>query len=338
MFAQEIGIDLGSANCVVVAKKRGIIANEPSVVAVNRQSKSVIAVGAAARQMIGRTPDNIISIRPIQSGVISDMNHSTALLRHLLRGIAGSRWLRPRVVLAMHTNASEVAKRALAEAAVEAGAGDVYLLEEAVAAGLGAGLPVAKPVGSFIMDIGSGTTNVAVLSLGAAVVSSSITVAGDQFDEAIARYIKKEHNLLIGSPTAERVKVEFGSGLPGRAGKTTVVGRLQTTGTPTAISIDAAEVYEAISDSLAQIDLLVRSTLEQTPPELMADISRNGLTLTGRMAQLPGLTDRLEQVTGVQVRLAEEPGSSVAMGAMRVLEDPKVARLLSVKPVRRRSK
>lgn len=336
MFAQEIGIDLGSANSIVVAKKRGIIAKEPSVVAVNRKTRSVVAVGAEARQMVGRTPDNIVSIRPVQAGVVSDLSHSTALLRHLLRGIAGSRWLRPRVILTMHPNASEVEKRALAEAVGEAGAGEVLLLEESVAAGLGAGLPVQQPVGSLIMDIGSGTTTVSVLSLGATVVSASNYVAGDQLDDAIARYIKKEHNLLIGTPTAERVKIEFGSALPGiRTGKTTVVGRLQTTGSPTAIQLDAAEIYTAIGDSLTQIDSIVQSVLERTPPELLADISQTGLTLTGGMAQLPGLTERIARATGLKVMLAEDPADAVAMGTAQVLAKPDSVRLFRVKPVRR---
>ena len=336
MFAQEIGIDLGSANSIVVAKKRGIIAKEPSVVAVNRKTRSVVAVGSEARQMVGRTPDNIVSIRPVQAGVVSDLSHSTALLRHLLRGIAGSRWLRPRVILTMHSNASEVEKRALAEAVGEAGAGEVLLLEEAVAAGLGAGLPVQQPVGSLIMDIGSGTTTVSVLSLGATVVSASNFMAGDQLDDAIARYIKKEHNLLIGTPTAERVKIEFGSAIPGgRTGKTTVVGRLLTTGTPTAIQLDAAEIYAAMGDCLAQIDSIVQGVLERTPPELLADISQTGLTLTGGMSQLPGLTERLSRATGLHVKLAEDPADAVAMGTAQVLAKPDAVRLFRVKPVRR---
>ncbi|HLN62628.1 MAG TPA: rod shape-determining protein [Symbiobacteriaceae bacterium] len=335
MFAQEIGIDLGSANSIVVAKKRGIIAKEPSVVAVNRKTRSVVAVGSEARQMVGRTPDNIVSIRPVQAGVVSDLSHSTALLRHLLRGIAGSRWLRPRVILTMHTNASEVEKRALAEAVGEAGAGEVFLLEEAVAAGLGAGLPVQQPVGSLIMDIGSGTTTVSVLSLGATVVSASSYMAGDKLDDAIARYIKKEHNLLIGTPTAERVKIEFGSALPGRTGKTTVVGRLLTTGTPTAVQLDAAEVYTAIGDCLSQIDSLVQGVLERTPPELLADVSQTGLTLTGGMAQLPGLTERLARATGLKAELAPDPADAVAMGTAQVLARPDSVRLFRVKPVRR---
>lgn len=335
MFAQEIGIDLGSATAVVVARKRGIVAKEPSVVAVNRQTRAVIAVGAEARRMVGRTPDSIVSIRPVQAGVISDVTHSTALLRHLLRQIAGSRWLRPRLVLTMQTGASEVEKRALAEAAVEAGAGDVFLVEETVAAGLGAGLPVDRPTGSLVVDIGSGTADVAVLSLGGVVLSASAPLAGDHMDDAVSRYLRKEHNVLIGMPTAERVKIELGSALPGRSSSTSVVGRLLTTGTPAAVTVHASEVFAAISEALAQIDHLVVSVLERTPPELLADITTRGITLTGGLSQLPGLTERLSRVTGLPVRLAEAPADAVAMGTAHLLENPGRANLYRVKPVRR---
>lgn len=335
MFAQDIGIDLGSATAVVVARKRGIVAKEPSVVAVNRQTRAVVAVGAEARRMVGRTPDNIVSIRPVQAGVISDVTHSTALLRHLLRQIAGSRWLRPRLVLTMQTGASEVEKRALAEAAVEAGAGDVFLVEETVAAGLGAGLPVDRPVGSLVVDIGSGTADVAVLSLGGVVLSASAPLAGDFMDDAISRYLRKEHNVLIGIPTAERVKIELGSALPGRSNSTAVVGRMLTTGTPDSVTIHAAEIYAAISEVLTQIDLLIVSVLERTPPELLADITARGMTLTGGLAQLPGLPERLSRVTGLAVHLAESPADAVAMGTAHLLEHPGRANLYRVKPVRR---
>jgi rod shape-determining protein MreB and related proteins len=321
MLAQEIGIDLGTANTVVVAKRRGVIAREPSVVAINRQTQAVIAVGDDARKMVGRTPDTILSVRPIQGGVISDLNHSTALLKYMIRKISGSRWLRPRVVLTIQTGASEVDKRALAEAAVQAGAGQVQLVEETVAAALGAGLPVDRPIGSMLVDVGSGTTDVAIISMGGVVVSNSSGAAGERMDEAIARYMKREHNLLIGSPTAERLKIEYGSALPNAPGTATVTGRLITTGNPAAVQVRAGEIYDAISDSLVQIDHLIIGVLERTPPELLADISRSGLMLTGGCALLQGLVERLERYTGLPVRSAEQPLEAVALGTGQVLEN-----------------
>jgi len=335
MFAQEIGIDLGSANTVVVAKRRGIIAKEPSVVAVNRNTQAVVAVGSEAHRMIGRTPDTIMSAHPVRGGVISDLEQSTALLKHVMRKIAGSRWLRPRVILTMQTSSSEVEKHALAEAAMQAGAGEVYLVEETVAAGLGAGLPVDRPIGSMLVDIGSGTTDVAVISLGSVVVSASSAIAGDHFDDLIARFIKREFNLLIGAPTAERVKLEIGSAVPGRTASAVIVGRQITTGNPAQITVEAAGVHGAIAEALAQIDAQVQAVLERTPPELMADISHCGLTLTGGGALLPGMAERLAKVTGLTVRLAEAPFDSVAIGTAEVLENPKRIHLYRVKPTRR---
>lgn len=331
MFAQELGIDLGTANTVVAAKRRGIIAREPSVVAIHRHTRAVVAVGAEAHRMIGRTPETIISARPIQGGAVSDLDHSSALLKHVLRGIARSRWLRPRLVLPVQTGATDVDRRALAEAAIQAGAGEVLLVEEAVAAGLGAGLPVEKPVGSLLVDLGSGTTDIAVLSLGSVVVSTSCPIAGFHFDEMIARHMKREHNLLVGSPTAERIKVECGAALPGRRGSTTVVGRLVTTGNPAATEVSSDEIFSALGDALARIDASLISTLEKTPPELLADVSRNGVTLTGGSALLPGMAERLSTLTGLPVRMADSPLESVALGTEQILENPKRVRLSRVK-------
>lgn len=320
MIAQELGIDLGSANTVVVSKRRGIVAREPSVVAVDRRTREVIAVGRQAHQMVGRAPDTILPVRPVQGGVISDMDYSTALLRHMIRRIARSRWLRPRLILTVQSGATTVDKRALAEAAVQAGAGTVQLVEETVAAALGAGLPVDQPVGSMLVDIGSGSTDVAVISLGGVVLSATSPAAGDAMDEAVARYLKKAHNLLIGQPTAERLKVELGAALPGSQDSLSVTGRLLTTGTPAAVIIHAAEVHEALSDLLAQIDSLVISVLERTPPELLADVSQSGITLTGGGAQLKSLAVRLEKVTGLQIMVAEAPMEAVALGTHRLLD------------------
>lgn len=331
MFAQELGIDLGTSKTIVVARRKGIVATEPTVVAVNRQTKSVMAVGRAAHKMIGRTPDTILSVRPIQGGVISDLEHSTALLKHMIRQIAASRWLRPHVVLTVQSGASEVDKRALAEATVQAGAGAVYLVEETVAAALGAGLPVHRSVGSMVVDIGSGTTNVAVIALGGVVVSATSSAAGDQMDEAIARTLKREHNLLIGSPTAERLKVETCSAFPGATRTAAVTGRLLTTGLPAVVQVAASEIHAAVSEVLTQIDHLVLSVLERTPPELLSDISESGITLTGGTAMLPGLAERLAQRTGLPVHLAESPIEAVALGTGRALEHPERVKLFRIK-------
>lgn len=320
MFTQEIGIDLGTANTVVVAKRRGIVAKEPSVLAINRQTRAVVAVGAQAHQMVGRTPDLILPVWPMQAGLISDMSHSTALLRHMMRKISASRWLRPRVLLTTHSGAGSVDRRALAEAATQAGAGEVSLVEETVAAAIGAGLPVDQPKGSLLIDVGSGTTDVAVIALGGVVVCTSGTAAGDQMDEAIARYLKKEHNMLIGSPTAERIKLEGGAALADLTGTVQVSGRRLTTGGPALITVRSAEIYEALAESLAQIDALVLSVLERTPPELLADIAQSGLMLTGGGALLRGMPDRLARLTGLPVHMAEAPLDAVAIGTARILE------------------
>ena len=331
MFAQEIGIDLGTANTVVVAKRRGIVATEPSVVAVHRQTRAVVAVGREAHRMIGKTPDTILPVRPVQGGVISDMDHSTALLKHMIRKIAGNRWLRPRVLLTTQTGATSMDRRVLAEAAQQAGAGEVFLLEESVAAALGAGVPVERAIGSLIVDIGSGTTNVAILSLGGVVTSAVSNAAGDQMDEAIARYIKKEHNLLIGAPTAERLKAQFSSALPGNGGKTTITGRLLTTGIPASVTIEIGSLYDAIAESLAQIDALVLRVLEKAPPEIMADISQNGITLTGGGALMQAMDQRMQRLTGLTARVAEAPLDAVARGTSLVLERKPRIELLRIK-------
>lgn len=331
MFAQEIGIDLGTANTVVVAKRRGIVAKEPSVVAVHRQTRAIVAVGKEAHSMIGKTPDTILPVRPVQGGVISDMDHSTALLKHMLRQIAGSRWLRPRVLLTSQTGATSMDRRVLAEAAQQAGAGEVYLLEETVAAALGAGVPVEQAVGSLVLDIGSGTTNVAILSLGGVVVSAISNVSGDLMDEAIARHIKKEHNLLIGTPTAERLKMQYGSALPGYNRQTTITGRLITTGIPASVTIETSTLYDALSEPLAQIDNLVLRVLEQAPPEIMADIAENGIMLTGGGSLMHGIDERMHRLTGLPTRVADAPLEAVARGTSLVLEKKPRVQLLRVK-------
>lgn len=331
MFAKELGIDLGSANTAVVAKRRGIVAREPSVVAIDRNTREVVAVGQTARHMIGRTPDSILPVLPVRGGVICDLDRTTALLRHMIRRIANSRWLRPRLVLAAQTGVSEVERRALLDAAVQAGAGEVFLVDKTVAAALGADLPVSKPSGSLLMDIGGGTTDVAVISLGAVVIASTIPVAGDQMDEAIARHVRREHNLIIGDPTAERIKLGLGAAIHPPEKRMTISGRQLTTGLPAAVELTASEIHSALREPLAHMDALLLSLLERTPPELMADISLSGITLTGGGAQMPGLSERLTLLTGLPVACAENAADAVALGTTRVLENKSQLKLVSAK-------
>ncbi len=331
MFAKELGIDLGSANTAVVARRSGIVAREPSVVAVDRYTREVLAVGAKARRMIGRTPDSILPVQPVRGGMICDLDRTTALLRHMIRQIANSRWLRPRLVLTAQFGVGGVEQRALHEAAVQAGAGEVFLVDEAVAAALGAGLPVQKPTGSLVIDIGGGTVDAAVISLGSVVIAASAPTAGDFMDEAIARHLRREYNLIIGEPTAERVKIQLGSALPPENRSLSVSGRQVTTGLPTAIDVRAEEVHAALREPLGQIDTLLLSLLERTPPELMADIATTGITLTGGGAQLAGLAERLGRLTGLPVQLAENPADAVAIGTARALGNRNVLRLVSAR-------
>lgn len=320
MLAQELGIDLGSAHTVVVSKGKGIVAMEPSIVAVDQDTKQVIAVGESAHRMVGRTPESILPVHPVRGGVISDIACSTTLLKHMIRTVARSRWLRPHLLVTIQASATEVDKRALAEAASQAGAGTLDLVPETVAAALGADLPVDDPVGSFVVDIGSGTTDAAIISLGGVVLSASSTAAGNAFDDAVARYLKKYHNLLVGQPTAERLKIELGSALPGSEAELNVTGRLLTTGRPSSVTVRAADIYEATHDLLEQIDALILGVLEQTPPELLGDISQSGLILTGGGAMLKNLPERLTKATGLRVLLAEDPVQAAALGAQRLLE------------------
>lgn len=331
MFAKELGIDLGSANTAVVARRRGIIAREPSVVAIDRYTREVVAVGSRARLMIGRTPRSILPVQPVRAGVICDLDRTTELLRHMIRQIAHSRWLRPRLVLAAQTGIGDVERRALLDAAVQAGAGEVYLIDRTVAAALGAGLPVYKPTGSLVIDIGGGTADVAVISLGAVVITASATAAGDEMDEVIIRHVRRERNLVIGEPTAERVKILLGSAVPPAAKRIAVSGRLVTTGLPASVEVTADEIHSALREPLAHLDGLLLSLLERTPPELMADISQSGIVLTGGGAQLSGLVERLSRLTGLPVTQAEDPANAVAIGTTWALENRQQLRLVSAK-------
>lgn len=331
MLAKELGIDLGSINTALVARGQGIIAREPSVVAIDRLNNKLLAVGSQARTMIGKAPDSILPIQPVRGGVICDLDQTTALLRYMIRRVASSRWLRPRLMLTAQTAMTPVEQRALLDAALQAGASEVALVDATVAAALGADLPVLEPKGSLVVNLGGGTTDVAVISLGAIVIADSIPVAGDQLDEAILRHLRREHSLIIGEPTAERVKVALGSAIEPKPGSMQVTGRHLATGLPTVTTLQASEVYAALQEPLARIDELLLGLLERTPPELMADISRSGITLTGGTAQLSGMAERLSRLTGLAVALAEAPADAVALGTARALRYRKQLRLVSAK-------
>ncbi len=325
LFSTDIGIDLGTANSLVYAKDRGIVLREPSVVAIQAESKRVLAVGEEARQMIGKTPGNIVAIRPMKSGVIADFDITEAMLKYFITKVCPprfySRYSRPRLVVAVPTGITEVEKRAVEEAAHDAGAGEVFLVEEPMAAAIGVGLPVDEPAGSMIVDIGGGTCEVAIISLGGIVHKYSQRQAGgDAIDEAIMSYVKRVYNLLIGERTAERVKIEIGSAAPvGEESSMDIRGRDIVAGLPKTLTITSAEIREALRDTVELIVLAVRTTLERCEPELASDLMDRGIVLSGGSAQLRGLDKLLSQQTGLPVVLADDPLSAVAEGTGAVL-------------------
>lgn len=323
-FGNDVGIDLGTASVLVYIKGKGIVLNEPSVVATDSTKKNVLAVGEEARQMIGRTPGNIIATRPLKDGVISDYDVTERMLRHFIRKAMGRRGsiLRPRVVVCIPCEATEVEKRAVKDAALSAGAGKVYLIEEPVAAAIGAGLDIAKASGSMVIDIGGGTTDVAVISLGGMVVRSSLKIAGDKFDEAIVRYIRKKHNVMIGERTAEELKINAGTAYPRPEDIVMDIrGRDLVTGLPKNISVTSEEMREALEEPVYAIVDCVHSVLERTPPELAADIINKGIVMTGGGSLLHGLDKLIESKTGVPTKVADDAVCCVALGTGRVLEN-----------------
>ena len=322
LFSKDIGIDLGTANTLVYVKGKGIVIREPSVVAVDIRSDEVLAVGNLAREMIGRTPGSIVALRPLIDGVIADFSITAEMLKHFIRNAVQSNlFSRPRVVICIPSGVTEVERRAVENAARQAGGGVVDMIEEPMAAALGAGLPVAEATGSMVIDIGGGTTDVAVISLGDIVISRSVRKAGDEFDAAILSYIKRKYNLLIGERTAEDVKISIGSAFPYAGEKGLAIkGRNLVDGLPKNVIISAAEVREAITEPLADIVDTVKETLEETPPELSADILDHGITLTGGGALLKGLDKLISQETGMPVHVAEHPLDCVAEGTGRMLD------------------
>ena len=324
MFSKDIGIDLGTANTLVFMKGKGIVMREPSVVAVDIRSEEVLAVGTQAKEMIGRTPGSIVAVRPLKDGVIADFDVTATMLKHFIRkAIKSNSFSRPRVVVCIPSGVTEVERRAVEDAARQAGAKEVELIEEPMAAAIGAGLPVAEPTGSMVVDIGGGTAEVAIISLGDIVTSCSVRVAGDKFDAAIISYVKKKYNLLIGERTAEDIKIKIGSAYPTEEMENVTMdikGRNLVDGLPKNVTIHADEVRDALADPLVTIVEAIKSTLEKTPPELSADVIDHGIMLTGGGALLRGLDLLVAQETGMPVHVAERPLDCVVDGTGKRLE------------------
>jgi len=322
-FATEVGIDLGTANVLVYIKGKGIVLNEPSVVAINNDTDEILAVGEEARQMIGRTPANIVAARPLRDGVISDFDITERMLKYFIRKTCGSgRFFKPKIMVCVPSGVTEVEKRAVREAATAAGGKDVYLMEEPLAAAIGAGIDISKPDGVMVIDIGGGTTDIAVISLGSIVASTSVKMAGDKFDEAIIKYMRKVHKLYIGERTAEELKLTIGTAFPREDVITKECrGRDLVTGLPKSVDVTSDEMMEALEEPLHEICEAVHNVLERTPPELAADISNSGIIITGGGALMHGIDKRIEDRTGINVIIAEDPMSCVAVGTGKALDE-----------------
>lgn len=334
LFSNDLAIDLGTANTLVYFKGRGVVLSEPSVVAVRKDGKGskVLAVGHEAKDMLGKTPGNIVAIRPMKDGVIADFELTQAMLRHFIRKAQrGSSLLKPRIIVAVPSGITQVEKKAVKDAAEQAGAREVYLIEEPMAAAIGAGLPVTEPTANMVVDIGGGTTEVAVISLAGIVYSKSMRVGGDKMDEAISHYIRKKYNLLIGDRTAELIKQEIGTAYPSdKVDTLEVKGRDTVTGIPKVVAIDSEEIRKAIMEQVDAIVETVRTALEHTPPELAADIVDRGIVLTGGGAKLRRLDVLLREETGLPIVVADDPLITVAVGSGRAIESMDVLRLISV--------
>ena len=318
----DLGIDLGTASVLVYVKGKGVVLKEPSVVAFDRDSNVIKAIGEDARLMLGRTPGNIVAVRPLRQGVISDYTVTEKMIKYFVQKALGKRlFKKPRISICVPSGVTEVEKKAVEEATFAAGAREVHLIEEPVAAAIGAGIDIAKPCGNMIVDIGGGTSDIAVISLGGTVVSTSIKVAGDDFDEAIVRYMRKKHNLLIGDRTAEDIKIQVGSAYT-RAEESSIEvrGRNLVTGLPKTVTVTSEETREALREATAQIVEAVHSVLERTPPELAADISDRGIVLTGGGSMLQGLEQLIEEKTGITTMTADDPMTAVAIGTGQYIE------------------
>lgn len=335
LFSNDLAIDLGTANTLVYVKGKGIVLSEPSVVAVRKDAKGtnrVLAVGREAKMMVGRTPGNIVAIRPMKDGVIADFEITEAMLRHFIRKVHNRRnLLRPRIIICVPSGITQVEKRAVRESAESAGAREVFLIEEPMAAAIGAGLPITEPTANMVVDIGGGTTEVAVISLAGIVYSRSVRVAGDKMDDAILQYIKRKYNLLIGVRTSEIIKTTIGNAYPGKEIETIEVkGRDLVTGIPKILTIDSEEVRSAISEQVETIVETVRIALEQTPPELAADIVDKGIMLTGGGSLLKNLDVLLREETKLPITVAEDPLAAVVLGSGKALDTLAILREVAV--------
>lgn len=331
MFARDMGIDLGTANTLVFVKGRGIVIDEPSVVAVDRDRKEPLAVGAEAKQMLGRTPGNIIAIRPLKDGVIADFDITSTMMKYFIQKAFPRRGpFRPRVVVGIPSGVTGVERRAVQDAALQAGAREAHVIEEPMAAAIGAGLPVEEPTGSMVVDIGGGTTEVAIISLGGLVTAKSIRVAGDELDEAIVQYVKRTYNMLIGERTGEEVKMTIGSAYPtGKEETMEIRGRDLVTGLPRTLRVTSEEIRRAIQEPVSSILEAIKITLENTPPELAADIMDRGIVMTGGGALLRGLDTLISKETGMPVHVADEPLLCVVKGAGKCLDNIDILKRVS---------
>lgn len=322
MNATDIGIDLGTASILVYVKGKGVVLKEPSVVAFDRNTNKIVAIGEDARLMLGRTPGNIVAVRPLRQGVISDYTVTEKMMKYFIqKALHKKSYRKPRIAVCIPSGATEVEKRAVEDAAYSAGASKVYIIEEPIAAAIGAGIDISKPCGNMIVDIGGGTADIAVISLGTSVVSTSIKIAGDDFDEAIVRYMRKKHNLLIGERTAEDIKINVGTCFPlAEPEEMDVRGRNLVTGLPKTITVSSEETETALREPTSQIVEAVHSVLERTPPELAADVADRGIILTGGGALLRGLSELMEKLTGINTFTADEPMTCVAVGTGKYVE------------------
>ena len=326
IFGRDIAVDLGTANTLVYVRGRGIVLNEPSVVAINTKTGAILAVGFEAKRMIGRTPGHIVVIRPLKDGVIADFDVTEKMLRYFIHKVHRRRYFtilnKPRVVVCVPSGVTGVEQRAVEEASIQAGARSAFIIEEPMAAAIGVGLPVHEPAGNMVVDIGGGTTEVAVISLGGIVTSASIRIGGDELDEAIITYVKKEYSLMLGERTAEEIKLAIGSAYPQpEETNAEIRGRDLVTGLPKTVVVTAEEIRKAIEEPVNSIVDAVKNTLDRTPPELAADIMDKGMVLTGGGAHLKGLDERLKHETGMPIHTAEDPLLSVAIGSGKCLEE-----------------
>jgi rod shape-determining protein MreB len=332
LFSSDLAIDLGTANTLVFAKGKGIVVNEPSIVAINKNNGEIEAVGKEAKEMLGRTPGNIVAIKPMKDGVIADFKVTERMLNYFIQKAHGRKVLvHPRIVIGVPSEITQVEKRAVMDSAYRAKASEVHLVEQSMVAAIGAGLPITEPSGNMVVDIGGGTTDVAVISLSGIVYSRSVRVAGNEMDEAIMQFLKRKYNLLIGERTAEAIKIEVGSAFPLDKPLTLEIkGRNLIEGVPRTITVDDSEIREALSECVATIVNAIRVALERTPPELSADISDRGIVLTGGGALLKNLDKRIREETGLPVSIAEDPLASVVMGTGRMLSDFRLLRQISI--------